>query len=131
MELKVLWIDAESLRDWIVVLNRFEKTNSTIPLQITQEESLDPEKVLDQCSGKQVIVVNSGNPPFNRVRKLLQKIRKKHPKTAIGIVGKEAPLLEDLGDFIYAERPLFLDEMDELKACITEASRNGSKEGRE
>jgi hypothetical protein len=117
--------------DWNFTLNAIGKQNGTIPLQITREESLDHERVLDQCSGKQVIVVNPGNSPIGKTEKLLEKVREKHSKIPIGIVGKNAPLLKDLGEFTYAERPLFLDEMEELRTIITEAGSNGSEEGRE
>ncbi len=126
-EVKVLWIDPVGLKEWNFALNTLGKQNGTTPLQITREESLEPNKILKQCSGKQVIVVNSGNPPFGKVRKLLQKIRKEHENIALGIVGEQATLLEDLGDFVFEYRPLFLDEVEELKANIMEASNEESE----
>lgn len=128
---RVLWIDPIEMKEWNFALNVLGKENGKTSLQITREESLEPKKVLEQCSGKQVVVVNSGNPPFSKVRKLLQEIREKCKDIAIGIVGERAPLLENLGDFIFESRPLFFDEIEELKARITEAGENESERAKE
>ncbi len=115
--IKVLWVDEEHM-DTVDVAFRFFKRDGIF---VTPLESLNLEKVLSGCRGKDIVVIHCGTRrPMSGMREFLETIIDRYPRILIGLqTNVRHPSVYDLVDFYIQIPTLPFDLSDTLRWYYT------------
>lgn len=108
-EINMLWVNQEHPEFWG---GQLVSLREHYGFKVEMMTFIEDENVLNNCKGKDAVVIHCGTQkPMAEIKDLLQNIKNKYPNIKIGLeTNAEHPDLEDVTDFcVY--KPISAEEL--------------------